>query len=449
MNKHILSTIITGILMGTSAASIAETSATDLARLGKDLTPVGAEQAGNKDGSIPEWKGGLTKPPANFDPKKGYANPFADEKPLVVITAANYKEYEQLLPPGNIAMLKQYPDYKMKVYSSHRTVGQPQSYYDSALRYAPKAKLAEGGHGVANVDHAPALPFPVPKSGAEIIANHMLRYKHDAARLNMAIAAPQTNGSFTPVRWDYDVTYTAKMADAEPNRIFYFREFTLSPSNSAGEATLVHDLIDFSTDVRKAWTYNPGQRRVLRAPDVAYDFPYFNVDGLATVDQQDQYNGSYDRYDWKLLGKKEMLISYNNYDLTSKALKYSDILKPGHINQDLPRYEKHRVWVVEGTVKAGARHIYQKRVFFVDEDSWAIVHADLYDARGNLWRVQEGHAMQFYDVPGPWYAMEAVYDLQSGRYMTDFMTNEEKPAGFNKLRKLSDYSTEALRNSGK
>ena len=33
-------------------------------RLGKDLTPVGAIKAGNKDGSIPAWDGGLTKPVA-------------------------------------------------------------------------------------------------------------------------------------------------------------------------------------------------------------------------------------------------------------------------------------------------------------------------------------------------------------------------------------------------
>lgn len=447
LRSRFVTALIASALTGISSLGHAETSAQELQRLGKDLTPVGAERAGNADGSIPAWSGGLSKPPAGFDPNKGYINPFAQEKPSYTITAANYKQYEALLAPGQIEMLKQYPNYKMKVYPTHRTAAQPQWYYDTALKYAPKAKIVDGNRGVANVDMGPALAFPIPKDGVEVVMNHLLRYKFDAVRMNFAIAAPQTNGSFTPVRWDYDVTFAAKMENAEPNRIFYFRQLTLSPSNSAGEATLVHDLIDYSSEGRKAWTYNPGQRRVLRAPDVAYDYPYFNVDGLATVDQNDMYNGMVDRYDWKLIGKKEMLISYNNYDLTNKSLKYTDIIKAGTINQDLPRYEKHRVWIVQGTVKPGARHVYHKRVFMVDEDSWQIVHADLYDARGNLWRVQEGHAMQYYDLPSMWIALQAVYDLQARRYMVEFMANEEKPAVFNKPRKRADYSVESFRSS--
>ena len=89
------------------------------------------------------------------------------------------------------------------------------------------------------------------------------------------------------------------------------------------------------------------------------------------------FNGAPDRYDWKLIGKKELYIPYNAYRLDSPQLKYSDIIKPGHINRDLTRYELHRVWEVEATLKTGERHIYAKRHFFIDEDTgrlqWSII----------------------------------------------------------------------------
>ena len=425
----------------------AELSPQDLQRLGKDLTPVGAERAANADGSIPAWEGGLTKPPAGFDRSRGYTNPYAADKPLYTVTAANLAQYQALLAPGQIELLKRYPDYKLKVYATHRSVGHPAWFQEAVKRDAPKARLVDGGLGVDNLSSAPTVPFPIPKSGAEVIENHKLRFRVEAAQFDTAVGAVQTNGSFTPIKWRYEVNYSAKMPDAEPGRTFYFKQQTLSPSNSAGEATITVDGLNLAANPRQAWTYNPGQRRVLRAPDLGYDTPFFNVDGLATIDDSDIYNGALDRYEWKLVGKKEMLISYNNYELASKALKYADVIKPGVPNQDLPRYEKHRVWVVEANLKPGARHIYPKRVFYVDEDSWQIAHVDKYDARGGLWRVQEGHAIQYYDVPGPWYALTVQHDLQGRRYFFEFLQNEDAPPTFNKPLPRSNFTPDSLRRS--
>lgn len=224
-------------------------------------------------------------------------------------------------------------------------------------------------------------------------------------------------------------------------------QHTLSPSNIAGEAVLLQDVEDSTVGTRKTWTYNPGQRRVLRAPDVAYDTPQFNSDGLGTIDSYDMFNGKADRYDWKLVGKKEMLISNNNYDLTNKALKYTDIVKRGILNQDLVRYEKHRVWVVEGTLKPGVRHIYAKRMFYIDEDTWQIVHGDLYDGRGSLWRVQENHALNLYNELLIATAGQVDYDLQARRSFVMFLMNEEKPADYQAKRNRSYYSVENLRRT--
>jgi hypothetical protein len=440
-----LAAVILVLAWGTVSAEI---SPQDLQRLGKDLTPMGSEKAGNKDGSIPAWEGGLTKPPANFDRTKGYANPFANEKPLYVITGANIEQYKDLLPAGQIEMLKRYPTYKMKVYPTHRTVGLPQWVYDATKAEAPNIKLVPGGFGVTGLKKSGA-PFPVPKNGMEVMENHIFAYRYEFVVEEFALMAVQKSGSFTPIRWLYDSPFARTMEDSEPNRHWFLFQRTLSPSNVAGEAIVVVDSIDQTRDKdrRQAWQYNPGQRRVLRAPYLSHDFPLINSDGLATTDDMEMFNGSLDRYDWKLLGKKEMIISYNNYDLTSKALKYKDIVKPIHLNQDIPRYEKHRVWIVEATLKPGMRHVYARRVFYIDEDSWRIVHADSYDGRGGLWRVAEGHSTQFYDNPGPYWVSQVIYDLQAQRYFVAFLTNEEKPAIWNLKKPRSYYTVDNLRRS--
>ncbi|MNF54626.1 hypothetical protein D3C84_360600 [compost metagenome] len=161
------------------------------------------------------------------------------------------------------------------------------------------------------------------------------------------------------------------------------------------------------------------------------------------------FNGAPDRYDWKLVGKKEIYIPYNNYELASPKLKYDDILKAGHINQDLARYELHRVWVVEATLKAGERHIYAKRRFYVDEDSWSIALSDQYDGRGQLWRVGELMQVHDYKAQVPWYALESLNDLISGRYVVNGMMNEEKKwIRFGVPSSAAKFTPAALRSAG-
>jgi hypothetical protein len=198
-----------------------------------------------------------------------------------------------------------------------------------------------------------------------------------------------------------------------------------------------------------AWIYNAGQRRVRRAPQVSYDGPGTAADGLRTSDNFDMFNGAPNRYDWKLIGKQEMYIPYNNYRLASPELKYADILKAGHINQDLARYELHRVWVVEATLKSGERNIYAKRRFYLDEDSWQIAASELYDGRGQLWRVGEAQLYQQYDKQVPVYAFESLYDIIAGRYLSIGMNNEEKSAiRYGTKASANDFTPAALRNAG-
>lgn len=449
MNKNLLSAaIIGGLLSLTSHAALAKMDAADVARLGKDLTPTGAEKAASADGKVPAWTGGLTTPPAGYDASKGYTDPFAAEKPLYTVTSANMAQYADLLSPGYKALLQKYPDYKLNVYPSHRTAALPQAEYAEIAKEASKVELANNGNGLLNYEKT-SVPFPMPKTGIEAMYNHLVRFRVGGYQYFPTEMVVQANGNFTPVRREVEIMMASAMGNPEPNRLYYYLGKVTSPESVAGNLTLVHEPMDQTKEGRLAWVYNPGQRRVLRAPEISYDSPVNTADGLRTNDMVDMFNGAPDKYDWKLVGKKEMLVPYNTYKLADRTLKYEQIIQPNHLNQDLVRYEPHRVWVVEATLKPGERHIYAKRTFYLDEDSWGILGADLYDGRGDLWRVQEAHSLQRYDVLSAIHISDVSYDLQARRYITYGLENEEKHTKFGITAELKDFSPAALRRSGR
>ncbi|TLX57502.1 DUF1329 domain-containing protein [Stutzerimonas nosocomialis] len=435
-----------------AASAMAAVSDSDAAKLGASLTPIGAEKAGNAAGTIPEWTGGLPENAAPVTDNGFVTDPFPNDKPKFVITAENVDQYKDNLSPGQIAMFKRYPDtYRMPVFETRRSAAMPRSIYDAAKRNATHTNLVRGGNGLENFDTAVA--FPMPQDGLEVIWNHITRYRGGSARRVVAQATPQVNGNYSLVKFVDEVIYANTLTDYSPekhgNVLFYFKQQVTEPSRLAGNVLLVHETLDQVKEPRMAWIYNAGQRRVRRAPQVAYDGPGTAADGLRTSDNLDLFNGAPDRYDWKLVGKKELYIPYNSYRLDSPELKYSDIVKAGHINQDLTRYELHRVWEVEATLKSGERHIYAKRHFFIDEDTWQAAIVDHYDGRGQLWRVAEAHALYFYNVQVPLYAMETLYDLISGRYLVMGMKNEERnPYTYNYKAHSNQYTPAALRNAG-
>ncbi|HBO3116998.1 TPA: DUF1329 domain-containing protein [Pseudomonas aeruginosa] len=440
------------ILLASASTAQAEVSPEQAAELGKRLTPLGAERAGNAGGSIPEWTGGL---PINAGSKDGagfLTNPYAAEKPLFVIDAKNVEQYKDKLSPGQMAMFKRYPDsYRMRVYPTHRSSALPDNVYKAIARNAVNTKLVSGGNGLENFEVA--TPFPIPQNGLEVVWNHITRYRGGSVRRTHVQAIPLADGTFNPVHFTQEFTYRDQLKDFDTknpgNVLFYFKQWVTAPARLAGDVTLVHETLDQVKEPRMAWSYNAGQRRVRRAPQISYDGPYPASEGQRVSDNFDMYNGAPDRYDWKLVGKKEMYIPYNSYQLDSPQLKYTDVVKPGHLNSDVLRYELHRVWVVEATLKPGERHIYAKRDLYFDEDSWQIVLADHYDTRQTLWRVAEGFMTPMYDKQIPWMGVEAIYDLINGRYLVSGMRNEEKgglEVGFKAL--AADYTPNALRNAG-
>ena len=438
------------LLLGAATLGWAQLSPQEIARLGNDLTPLGGEKAGNADGSIPAWDGGITTPPAGYKPGMRHLDPYAADKVVVTITATNMADYSAKLTEGHKAMLKAYPTFKMQVYPSHRSASAPQWIYDATKKSAATARLAENGNGVESTVNG--IPFPIPKSGVEVIWNHLLRFRGEKSRRLFVQAAPTRGGSYTLVEFEEDflALYSLKGMTEEKlaNRILLFRQKVLAPARLAGGLLLVHESLNQIKKPRDAWVYNPGQRRVRRAPNVAYDNPGTASDGMRTSDNLDMFNGAPDRYNWKLVGKREMYVPYNAYKLHSGSLKYKEIFTPLHVNPDHLRYELHRVWVVDATLKEGARHIYKRRTFYVDEDSWQIVGVDTYDNRDQLWRVSEGHPINYYDVPTTWVTAETHTDLQAGRYLAYGLSNETAPFDFTADVKEADFAPDALRREG-
>ena len=438
----------------TAGSALAAVSSQEAAKLGSTLTPFGAEKAGNAAGTIPAWTGGITKAPAEYKtPGQHHVDPFAGDKPLFTITKANLDQYKANLTPGQIALFNAYPnDYQLPVYQTRRSGSAPQWVYDNTVKNATTAKLLDGGNGFA--DAYGGIPFPIPQNGVEAVWNHIARYRGTYIVRRASEVAVQRNGDFTLVTSQQEAMfrfYDPKSNYSNLNNIlFYYLSFTKSPARLAGGAVLVHETLDQVKEPRQAWGYNAGQRRVRRAPNLAYDTPIAAADGLRTADDTDMFNGSPDRYDWKLVGKKEIYIPYNNYKVTSPDVKYADLLKTGHLNPAYTRYELHRVWVVEGTLKAGARHIYSKRVLFLDEDSWQAAEVDQYDGRGELWRVSLAYLKNFYELPTTWSALDVFHDLQARRYHVQNLDNEE-PTTIDFSQAVPDdsyFSPSALRRRG-
>ncbi len=411
-------------------------------------TAVGAEVAGSIDGRIPPWTGGLPEDAGQIS--NGFrSDPFYLEKPLVVIRADNYQEYIRNLTPGQVAMIKRYPEtFSLPVYPTHRTVGIAQSLCADIAGNAEHARLISQGRGVEGFNKI--IPFPLPRNGLEVVWNHLARYRGASGRRETSTIVPQANGEFSSIDLvEYFADASAiKGADQQALNGFFYKSIITAPQRLSGNALLIHESPALIGESRSAWLYNSGQRRLRHAPQYAYDGSGQSMQGLKTADGLEIFNGSPDRYNWELVGKREIYVPYNSYRIASPKVSYDKLIQAGHLNPDFIRYELHRVWEVVATLKPGQRHIYSKRHIFVDEDSWMILAADHYDSRGSLWRVAEAHLQYFYDVQVAFPTPEVLYDLLAGRYVVSGLINERTNAyDFSFAPTREDFSPDALKSA--
>lgn len=417
--KFVQTLLAASLAMAIGAQAQAAVSTQEAAKLGSSLTLVGAEKAASADGAIPAYAGGLTTAPASF--KAGDSmrpDPFASEKPVLVIDGKNVDQYKGMLTATTVELAKRFPTFRVDVYPTHRTVALPQAVLDNSVKNASGAKSLEGGLAIDNV--LPGVPFPIPQSGSEAMWNFLLRYqgvninsKYDSWNVDSAgVPSLATTGqAFITYPIYENLAQTISSADVYYQMKLYYT----GPARRAGESIMLKDAANPLQQPRRAWQYLPGQRRVKLAPNLAYDTPNPGTAGAGTYDDVFVFNGALDRYDWKLVGKQEMIVPYNTYKLTY-AQDPKSLTTPNHLAPDFVRWEKHRVWVVEGNLKAGARHVYQKRRFYLDEDSWAALASDQYDARGQLYRGSFAFLSQSYDKQVPDSTPFMIYDLVGGSY---------------------------------
>jgi hypothetical protein len=439
MNRA-LSTTLTALALALGVhTAFAAVPADQASKLSSSLTPFGAERAGNKDGSIPAWDGGYTKAPAGYKNGDPRPDPFAAEQPKFSITAANMGQYADKLTDGVKALFKKYPDFKLDVYPTHRTAAAPKWVYDNTFKNATSAKLEDensvsGAYG--------GIPFPIPADGAEVMMNHRLSWYGQSVNYALRTFIVTADGrralaSEGDELIQYPYYYKDGGADAYKGYFQLGRFIVSGPASKAGEAILVH----FSADKevpRSIWQYLVGQRRVRKAPSVSYDTPDFVTSGVGLFDEAFMMFGPIDRHDYKLIGKKEMYIPYNNN--RSALVKVDDIMGEHFLNPKDVRWELHRVWEVEAELKPGKRHTVPKRKYYIDEDSWQIALFDGWDAKGDLWRMNYALGYLVPDLPGVvTNVMWGGYDLQTGAYYFNAAMNEASPHY-----KISDPKPEAL-----
>tara|TARA_R110000868_G_scaffold55125_1_gene171486 strand:- start:29125 stop:30474 length:1350 start_codon:yes stop_codon:yes gene_type:complete len=405
------------------AISQAGVSAEEAAKLKTTLTPLGAEKAGNADGSIPAWDGKSAPQVAKLNTGHS-ADPYAAEKPLFFIDANNSGQYVDKLSQGTIELMKKYPSFRVDVYPTHRTAAAPRYVYENTYTNATRASLGEDGE-VKNAFGG--VPFPIPKSGEEVIWNHILHPRISSSEFGLKNVVGSSNGRWTiatRAENNNQSPYYSRNGSAEKWSGDYLlaRFVNTDPPFKAGEALVIRDNVSL-VNSRQAWQYLVGQRRVRRAPTVAYDTPDFVASGANYFDEVIGFYGSPDRYSWKLLGKKEMYIPYNTNGF--QATPMDDAMVPFHFNPDKVRWELHRVWVVEATVAAGKRHVLPKRTFYFDEDTWAVSMIDGYDAEGKLWR--SSYVMPTVEPDYPIVIADTtfVYDLQAKTFSCVQCFNEE------------------------
>jgi hypothetical protein len=379
-----------------------------------------------------------------------YLDPFATDQIQLTINTANMDNYADMLTEGHKVMLKKKDKYKINVYPSRRSASLPQRIYNATIKNALTAELLEGGSGVKG--SVIGIPFPIPKDGLEVIWNSLLKYKGDSIERTYAKFPVTQGGSYEKGlvhAIELSMYHREGTTEENLNNLIFCRLTNkIAPPRNAGQATLVYETLDQKKGARKAWSYKPGQRRVFRVPQIGFDKLNKGSDGIIVTDQIDMYNGSPERYEWKLVGKKEMYVPYNSYKLHSGSLKYKDILQQRFIDPELARYELHRVWVVDASLKQGAKHIYKQRTFYIDEDSWQILVVDCYDNRGQLWKLQEAHVINYYNVPVIMPSFDVTYDFQSGRYNVHGIHNEEDEYVFNKKLSPKLFTPATLRRMG-
>jgi len=396
------------------------------------LTPVGAEAGGSSDGVIPAWTGGITRErwPESYAKGERLVDPFSTDSPKATITAANMEQYSRYLSDGHKALLKRYDSYRMPLYPSRRSVAYPERIYKATRENADRAKLV-GSDSLSGAFLG--FPFREPDSGVEAMWNHRVRYRGDSVMLRSEQAVVQSGGGVERRLFQTERVYFRYGNLQDPvdidqqNILLYYLSWFSRDRSGVDFLALVHETANAADKGRALWVLPERANRLFRVPPVGYDQPFPGSGGIYFVDMVDMYNGAFDRYNWRLIGKRQLIVPYNNFGLVDGSVEQSRLLQGKHPDPSAMRYERHRVWVIEATERPGKSHSFGKRLFYVDEDSWNVVLVENYDEDGNLWRFQEGHIVPLYNVQAANAMPVVTYNFPDGRYFINRMVGHTEP----------------------
>jgi len=418
------------MLAWAGVSAFALVTSQEAAELKSRLTPVGAERAGNSEGTIPAWTGGVSAA-AGYVSGAPRPDPFAADKPIFSITARNFREHQDKLPEGAKALFAKYPNYRMDVYPSRRSAAAPDWVYENIARNAVRARPAPEGIAYGVEGAAGGIPFPIPKDGFEALWNHLLAFWGPAREVTVSTYIVPAGGAVekaSTYKEIADFPYYYPGAGPESAGPYYFKTLhsAIAPPARAGEAYLNWQPLNIRRNNFAAWRLLPGEHRVRKAPGISYDVPDADAAGFVTLDEYYIFFGGMDRYNFKLVGKKEMYIPYNNNRLYTRPV--GEVLGRDHADPGLLRYELHRVWVVDGTLAPGAHDVVGHRRLYLDEDSWMAAYSDSWDEAGRLWKFGQATMYLMADVPAMVVGSQFVYDLQLGGYAFGFAFNGEASA---------------------
>ena len=411
-------------LAAMAAIGTVQAAQKDPALLGTKLTPLGGEVAASADGVIPAWTppgpqgGGWT-----YGQVRGQSWKFKNDKPLFSIDSNNVSQYANKLSPGQVELFKKIPGYRMDVYPTRRSCGVPDFVADNTRKNVGFATLDADGLALKEA-HVPGIPFPMPSTGAEVMWNMKMRYRGVGFDMSKTVSgiSPRKGGNDwlrTSTDWFMYTPWGEKGSAlfSSFDRLEVATYFSyLDPAALAGQAGVVTTK---AGEQATTFYYFPGQRRVRRMPAYSYDSPQIGLDNQYTIDESNVFFGPMDRFDWKLVGKQELLVPYNAFGAYDASANIENVAKRDYIAPESRRYELHRVWVVEATVRQGMRHQAPKRLFYIDEDSWNALMAVDYDKQGQIWKVREGYTIPVYETGTCDMEAQVQYNLVDGRYLYD------------------------------
>ena len=402
--------------------------------LGTKLTPLGANPNPSSDGEIPAWTGGLITPPEGYVRGEPHIDPYSAEQPILKISAENVDQYRNRLTNTQLSLISKYSGaYYLNVYKTHRSCAVPQFVYDATKRNIETAKMVDDGNGF--IGAFAGVPFPIPENAKEIMWNYQTYYYGHRFSAQSTGGVMYEDGTFTrtqrnDIRYSlYNNPQTSSFDDLGGD-LFKWTGIYVAPPMMNGLAFSMTNTINQVERPRYGHMYRPDTRRIMRSVPNAtsYNAPSLEGQGMRYFDDKFLFNGSMDRYDWKLIGKKEIYIPYNVYKAVQQSVDLTELVTPGFLNPELLRYELHRVWVIEAQLKAEFDHAFHRRIFYIDEDSWIAVGADLYDEKDNLIQGQLGFIKNYYEIPACTLEFDVMHDFVNGRYNIDNLKLEFGPA---------------------